>query len=305
VSSAAYVLTQFNIESHPGREENKELAARMEAEPFLRNGFFQDPALVQEDYDNQRLLVASCGHWNKPMLSKAQVPKEAMFALSVPPKLSVKDRSILRAVQQLVVRDLYDVMPDFSDLMTGRSEYKPPGDPVSAQQLASLRKDLFRLKRMGGSIARSTALHIACEHNSPSVVKLLLELEPKAVDARNKNAPSKLTPLMVAAKNASERCSINGINDTEIIDHLLSCEAETTMTDSVGMTAYGYFRKVSKQLIGRTYVHGVGKIFSLENKLRPPNGPTPVDMEGGKANTSTGIIDYGLEDDEARRREIW
>jgi hypothetical protein len=299
VSSAAYVLTHFNNENHQVQEDDKELAARREAEPFLRNGFFQDPALVQEDYDNQRLLVASYVHWNKPIVPKVHVPR-AKFALSIPPKPSVKDRSILRAVQRLVVRDLYGVMPDFSDLMMGRSPYKPPGDPVSAQQLASLRTDLYRLRRVGGSVARSTAVHAACENNLPNVVKLLLEYEPTAVNARN---ASNLTPLMVAAKNASERCSINDINDTDVIDHLLSCGAHKAMTDSVGMTAYGYFRKTSKQMVGMTYLHGLGSIFSLENKLRPLAGPTSVDMAGGKEN-GIGIVDYAAEDD-GFGRGIW
>jgi len=106
------------------------------------------------------------------------------------------------------------------------------------------------------------------------------------------------TSLIVAAKNACGRLSINGIDDTQVIDQLLGYGADKSIVDSVGMTAYGYFRKSSKR--GFTHPHCSAKLVVLESKLCPPTGPTMVDMNGGQG-ASTGFVDYGPEDDVADR----
>jgi len=74
-------------------------------------------------------------------------------------------------------------------------------------------------------------------------VQLLLEIEPAAIESKN---CMDRTPLTTAANNASGRCSINGLDDTRVIDHLLAAGANKSSTDPSGMTAYGYFRKSSK-----------------------------------------------------------
>jgi len=43
-----------------------------------------------------------------------------------------------------------------------------------------------------------------------------------------------------------------------------------------------------------------GTLTSLEDKLRPPEGPTAVDLADGNG-VGTGFVDYGPEDDEADR----
>lgn len=312
VSSAAYVTKLVNeaTMNEPtdrkrkrGDDDEDELA-RMDAMPFLRNGFFQDPALVREDSDNARLLVASYGNWNKPLRSQAEVSKVNLLSnpSSTPSSNpsstpSGKDLEILKAVKLLVAVDQHHTV-NWAAIMVGQEQYVPPGDPVTAQQLATLRSDLARLVQARGSISRSNALHLACEHNSPSVVSLLLEMDPAAINSQD--AANNRTPLMVAAMNASGRCSISGIDDTQVIDRLLAAGANKSLTDSVGMTAYGYFRKTSKMMVDITHLACRGKLVGLESKLCPPEGPSVVDMSDGKGSI-TGFVDYGSEDDEADR----
>jgi hypothetical protein len=307
VSSAAYLLnpqepTPNNSKQHRKRkravdETPQHELARMDADPFLRNGFFQDPSLVRQDSANTRILVASYGNWSNAILSQAQV--SSVNLLSESPKPSGKDAEILQLVQSV-----FDSSDPFgasnvhlAAVMIGQEQYEPPGDTITTLQLASLRSNLFLLVQAGGSISRSTALHLACEKNSKSLVKLLLEMDPAAVNYRDTIS---VTPLMVAAKNASGRCSINGIDDTLVIDSLFESGADKTMTDSVGMTAYGYFRKTSKMMFDITHYHSRGKLVALESKLCPLTGPTVVDLADGNG-ANTGLVDYGPEDDEADR----
>lgn len=156
---------------------------------------------------------------------------------------------------------------------------------------------------MGGSIARSKALHIACEKNSIQVVNLLLDLDSD----RSKTKGSLMrTPLIIAAIAAPGRHCISGIDDTEVIDALLLAASSGEGTniksevDSTGMTAYGHYKKSSTMSIAMTHYQHRHKITDLEHKLYPPGGPTLMDFSEGKGATS-GFVDYGPEDDLADR----
>lgn len=48
---------------------------RKNAVPFLRNGFFQDEALAKQGDEGHKLVVASHGHFCKPIRSEAEVSK--------------------------------------------------------------------------------------------------------------------------------------------------------------------------------------------------------------------------------------
>jgi hypothetical protein len=168
------------------------------------------------------------------------------------------------------------------------------------------------LVKLGGSIARSTALHIACEKNCIGVVKLLLQMDSDCSKTKDKLGR---TPLIVAAMNATGRLCINGIDDTEIIDTILLTASSTASSgggkrkrgttdiksevDSNGMTAYGYFKKSSKTFIQMTHYQHRHKITNLEKKLYPPGGPTAMDLAEGRGGTS-GFVDYDQVDREIR-----
>lgn len=181
--------------------------------------------------------------------------------------------------------------------MVGEVSYEPPKDCTTQQQLQDLRKDLTKLTQQGGSIARSTALHAACDKNSIKVAKLLLEMDRNSSNTKDTVGR---TPLMIAASNAAGRISIQGINDTEIIDGLLALGANKSEVDSVGMTAYGCFRKMSEMMLAMTHYQHRRTITNLEHKLYPPGGPGVIDFAQGRGGNS-GFVDYGPEDDQADR----
>ena len=274
-----------------------------ESIPFLRNGFFQDAALVSKDPDNARILVGSVAHLEKSLKSEAEViaTARALSAVNNLGRPSGKDAEILSRVENLVNRNhqlsTENSMTNLASIMIGAATYEPPGDCTSEEQLKSLRVDLTKLVRCGGSIAHSTALHVACAQNSIKVAKLLLQMDTSS--SKSKDHLGR-TPLMVAAINASGRLSINGIDDTAVIDTLLEFGANKAEVDSSNMTAYGYFKKASTMHIQITRYQHRRKLTDLEHKLYPPGGPTVMDFSEGRGGTS-GIVDYGPEDDEADR----
>jgi len=159
-----------------------------------------------------------------------------------------------------------------------------------------LREQILRLQSGGGSIARSGALHAACEKNSKKVVNLLLQLDTTCATSKDR---LDRTPLMIAAINAKGRLCISGIDDTAVIDALLRAGASKSDVDASNMTAYGYFRQGSSVHLQITQYEHRHKLTNLEHKLYPP-GPTVGDFAEGRGGGS-GIVDYGPEDDEADR----
>jgi len=278
-------------------EEDEFNFARHLVDPFLRNGFFQDPALIREDPDNAKILVASCNHWENP-IPKSQLDISSISLISsIARTPSGKDNEILEAVEQ--VCNSHPHHNNITAIMAGNATYKPASDDTTTEQLASLKSTLTHKIQEGGSLAGSKALHAACQHNKPKIVKLLLDSFPEQTHLLlNSKDLQGNTSLVVAAKNACGRLSINGIDDTQAIDQLLGYGADKSIVDSAGMTAYGHFRKSSNRSF--THSHCSAKLVVLESKLCPPTGPTMVDMNGG-LGTSTGFVDYGPEDDLADR----
>ena len=317
VSSIAFVLSGVVGENELNDSNNSR--SYHESIPFLRNGFFQDKALVGKDPDNARVLVGGIEHFEKNLKSEAETMPTAQKLFgssrggtsiagtsSRSRETSAKDAEILKRVTDLVETNyeisMEESMASLSSVMIGMSAYVPPKDCTSDRELERLRKDLTILVQSGGSIARSLALHFACDKNSIKVVNLLLQMGD--ADSSNMKAPKTgRTPLMIAAMNAAGRLSITGIDDTEVIDALLLLTAASTSksdVDSAGMTAYGYFTHKSKMMIEMTHYQHRGKITDLEHKLYPPGGPTLTDFAGGRGGAS-GLVDYGPEDDVADR----
>lgn len=311
VSSIAYALHDFGEgEQHcPGsgsgkrKREDDDRPCYDEAIPFFRNGFFQDVALLQQDPDNGRIIVAGVEHMDQTLKSEASV----MPAIrSLRSRLSTqtptrKDGEILNRVEHLVNANdqiaFEQSAMSISAAMIGSAVYQRQVDVTTSQQLQSLRRDLSKLVGEGGSIASSTALHVACQKNSIKVVKLLLELDASSTSVKDRMGR---TPLMVATINACGRRTLDGIEETQVIDHLLNNGARKEDVDSVGLTAYGHFKKYFKQISSMASLQHNTSLTDLEHKLYPPGGPTAMDFSNRKGGSS-GFVDYGPEDEEERR----
>lgn len=116
------------------------------------------------------------------------------------------------------------------------------------------------------------------------------------VNAKNSEG---MTAFHVAGYSGGGRCSINGIDDTQVIDILLAAGAMKSITDKVGMTAYGRCQIWTSSPV--CYPHCRHTVAAMEQKLLPPTGPTTADLKGGPTGSGSGFVDYGPEDDEADR----
>ena len=270
----------------PAQEEEQhwdtriDVLCRQDAIPFLRNGFFQDAALASV---GERLVVASQGHFRQPLLSDQQVAA-IQFCPPVPkaPKPTGKDGELFEYALKTFSGWDY--------------ETKTPST------IAAIRQHVETLVHSGASVARSCALQVACRNNAFEAVKLLLEIEPAAInhpDNRGNN-----TPLMLAAMSAAGRCSRSGIDETKVVDYLLSNGADKGLQDRNGMTAYGRFVQQREEyavaiqaMAGRPVTiggasSGTRSERALQAKLTPVEGPSAADLTGGR---HPGIVDYGLE----------
>ena len=274
-----------------------------EAIPFVPNGFFFDMALLLKGPDNARILVGSqdtvCA---PPSLAKAESDsRDIATTICSSDSNSVsnpKDVPLLNRVIQVVDAShnasMEQVMMQVSSIVGTQKKVEPPRDMTTDAELKCLKEDIEKLVLSGSSIARSTALHHASSKNSIAVARLLLTMDPTAV-----NVPGKFgrTPLMEAALNASGRVSIDGIRESTIVDLLLASGANKDDVDVTGLTAYGHFKKQADCLIGATKVEFRHTVTNVEHKLYPPGGPTKTDFSKGKGGTS-GFADYDLEDQE-------
>jgi hypothetical protein len=283
VSSAAYVLdpteamtaSARNAE-HPEEQEQDRLS-RSDANQFLRNGFFQDPALAKNGGSNARIIVASYQHWKEAMKSHDEAV--AVTFCPPPPKLTGNDRKILDTIKR----------------KCGMAEYS--ASPNDSSPYQTLFTEIQLLCATTGSLVRSHALHAACANNALPVVNYILEHEPNTIESRDQNLS---TPLMVAASSAAGRNTNSGIAETVVIDRLLAAGANKSLQDDAGMTAYGNFLAAKKEyeimIIAMTGGNvrprgNLPSVQALETKLRPTEGPSPGDVSGG-TGANTGFVDY-------------
>lgn len=273
-------------------EERMQVFARQDANPFLRNGFFQEKAIARKGGSDARILVASHYHFREPLKSHAQA-LAVQFCTPDPtgPEPLGKDAELSEYIKAKC------------------SEYPRPN-------LASVRQQVQTLLQAGATVAGSHGLHAACGNNEYEIVKLLVEQCASAGDATTINGydTNHYTPLMVAAMSAAGRSNKDGVPETRVIDYLLANGADKGLQDKEGLTAYGVFQKARNEfttamqaMMGmpvRTSGPGewsdIPSERALEAKLIPPNGPSPNDLTGGGGERS-GIMDYSAQDLEADR----
>jgi len=134
------------------KNQRQDNYARLDANQFLRNGFFQDKA-VAKDRDPY-IIVAGRNSWNQPLKSHSEVAAVQFWDSSsgVRPPVG-KDAEILD--------------------LTKRKCRPGGGGTVSGEARASsYRAEVLRLMNEGGSLARAHALHAACaidDYPMPSV----------------------------------------------------------------------------------------------------------------------------------------
>lgn len=301
-SRASRPLTQDDPQAIQKHQARMDSLARADANQFLRNGFFQDPAVARQGH--ARFLVASYGHWNQPLGSHAQVAEATLVTPPIQPPPPFKlDKEIL-IVTEIICNESKKF---YSVSLSPRSVTRMGVDTRTVPDWEAFHTDLERLISQGGSIANSHALHEACSKNCLEVVDCLLKLDPSALDALNSKHQ---TPLMVAALNAAGRTSMHGILETRVIDFLLAAGASTDLTDEDGLTAYGHFRKAHDD-----YVFAIQEmndqprmvrprppapgVAALEMRLMPLQGPTTSDLSGNeKAPCEDGLVDYSRLDRE-------
>lgn len=256
--------------------------ARRDANAFLRNGFFQDPAIAKDSEANSRILVASVGHFSAPLKSHAEA---AAIRFYIPEALPAEPTGKDGELHEYVMTTC------------AHWDYTNPKPPI--------RQDVQALLCAGASVSRSFALHVACANNTFEMVQLLVQLERAAINSYDN---LQCTPLMLAAESAAGRSTMmHGIPETRVIDYLLKQGADRNLPDkSSGMTAYGHFKSRRAQLrimmqamtgnplnTAAAELHPTEQV--IETRLMPPRGPTRADTNGGKPE---GIIDYSADDDD-------
>lgn len=134
--------------------------------PFLRNGFFQDSAIIRGKPDNARILVGARAHFEKDLLSVAEAKTKAdrlVMAGSSKRKMNSHDTDILNLVRNFIEdesgRQHLAAIQGVSSAMIGLQQYKPSTDGSSDEQLRGLKQQIQQLQAGGGSVAGSGALH--------------------------------------------------------------------------------------------------------------------------------------------------
>jgi hypothetical protein len=163
VSSIAFVLSEVEVADQRSGENNKRkrdengssssTRYHRESIPFLRNGFFQDSALVHKDPDNAKILVGGVTHFEKNLKSEAEVmaTAKALFAAISTRKPSStystpsgKDAEILSRVEDLVNESYHSAMTkstmNIAAVMIGNATFEPAKDGTSEDELQSLKK---------------------------------------------------------------------------------------------------------------------------------------------------------------------
>ena len=270
-------------------KERLHLLARKDANPFLRNGFFQDETYASAGGAQANILVASNQHWEKPLKSHTAV-EEIQFC--EPPQEVVSPEGIDADLFKFVKKEC--------------SNDAGHADQNQVRNKNKVRENLIRqFLSQGGSVVRSHALHAAVGNNCFEMVKLLLRIELDAINAFDEFGA---TPLMVAAISAAGRSSNDGIQDTRIIDLLLEAGATRELCDRSGMTAYGKYVDARKQytlaiqtMMGMSVPSSSAPKHPSEERLMrilvPVNGPTEADLHGGENNP--GLVEYSDDDDES------
>ena len=290
-------------------EQRMNQYARLDANPYLRNGFYQDEAVARLPDNAARILIAAQVHWNQPLKSQSDVAGIQLYVKPRLPKAVGRDAEILELTMK--------ICEDCSGEMQTSSSSTTEGFTLDLYKLITKSKNVGRTSayktavslhiQKGGSLVRSHALHAACANNDSSVVQCILQMDPLTISARD---DSNSTPLMVAATAAAGRCTSAGLSTNQpVIDILLASGADKNEIDSKGLTAYGLFllwrndyNKMIQAICGRPTQSSNSRelpgFAELQAKLMPQGGPTRADQMGG--GDIPGFVYYG--EDKKRRR---
>jgi len=278
-------------------DEKLQKLKRMDANQFLRNGFFQDETYAKNGGDAASILVASFNDWSTPSSGRMLLPlKTHAQAASIefcpkppaPSQPTGMDKELFDFVKEQCQFDPYE------------------GGPTSALSRNQISVQVTNFVVRGASVSRSDALHIACARNSYQLVDMLVNLEPTAVNSFDQIG---CTPLMLAAVNALGRFTMHGLSDTKVIDALLGTRCiDKNMTNKKGMTAYGCYKDqkyaydlMTHTLTGQSLTERSNEARQsdeqIQLKLLPPNGPTSPDLTRGEG-PGTGYVLYSDDEDD-------
>jgi len=282
------------LNSYPERmtEEEKEILNmwkvmapvldRIDANHFLRNGFYQDKAYAEAGGAEASILVASHCHWKLPLKSHNEATSIQFCELPQVPQ--GVDGELLQFIENIFI------FRRFENLSMMQKEI-------------SIRKHILN----GASVAGSNILHIAIMYDSLELVKILVGIEPSAINDFDDNGD---TPLMTAAiicagKNTS---ASKESAKTQVLKYLLTKGASRDECDSSGMTAYGKYLSVKKErhikmqtLMGRplisleSFLPTHPEELNIMDMLCPDDGPTESDVRGGRKNP--GFINFDSDGD--------
>ncbi|KAL7547283.1 hypothetical protein ACHAWF_010605 [Thalassiosira exigua] len=206
--------TEESLRAKEEKSRSMDNYARLDANQFLRNGFYQDAAVAVND---PRFLVAACEHWKRPLKSHAEAA--AIQFYSPPPETrppTGKNAEILELTKKMCrgceSSDAHPSTPPYQERR------------LNQERSSAYKADVSRLIRDGGSLAQSHALHAACALNDPTIVQSILQLDPSALETRDVN---NVTPLMMAAHVAAGKSNKNGYpKDQPVIDALIVVGAD-------------------------------------------------------------------------------
>eukprot|EP00934_Nitzschia_sp_Nitz4_P004931 Nitzschia sp. Nitz4//scaffold23_size168460//165200//166537//NITZ4_002251-RA/size168460-processed-gene-0.277-mRNA-1//-1//CDS//3329543731//4921//frame0 len=236
--------------------------ARMDAIPFLRNGFFEDTAVSEA---TNRILVSSSRRVAAQILSLSHARVMRLSPLKKSPD------------PQGINAELFEYMIEHC---TDKGDMGP------------IRAKIQSFVRDGVNIMESDIIHEACESQNFEIVKLILELEPNVV---NEKSGRGFTPLMVAAVNTRD-------HNLKLIDLLLAAGADKSVRNERGSTACGLVIAKGRELneaMQAIMGHRTGTepmdphLERLRSKIMPTGGLTPTDLAGG---STPGLIVYPDED---------
>jgi len=261
---------------------------RIDANQFLRNGFYQDEAYAKAGGAETKILVAANCHWTQPLKSHNEATSVEFY---VAQSGDAEPQGVNSELLQFI-----------------ESNYDP--NNVASSNLSVEQKEsqirLFLSK--GASVAGSNILHAAVMYDSLELVKHLVGIEPSAINDFDEKG---CTPLMVAAIICAGRASSSsGENkNIQVLSYLLSNGAYQNVCDSSGMTAYGKYLSVKKayKISMQTLMGGPVLSSSFDSPsnpdeshimrvLLPYGGPTESDLRGGESNS--GFIDFDSDEDD-------
>ena len=286
-------VTDATIDAKEASHREANDYARLDANQFLRNGFYQDLHLAQCGGffgTSKRILVSATSEWRKPLKTHAEAAAVEFYEPEPDPRPPMGvDGEILE--------------------LTKKACSSWTGGCSTDEKLEEYRLEVTRLIDRGGSLTRSCALHAASCSDDPRAVSLIISLDPSTV---NTSDDCGRTPLMGTAEVIAGKCTNAGFKANHaVLDKLLAAGADKNATDPSGRTALGYFLSqhryystMMQAMSGQPGYHAneneIPGILAIKRKLMPDGGATAADegdiAEEGFINYKLVDPDYGIDD---------